>query len=67
MFLQDLSKERSGVVMMRRALWLIPVLLLCGSCTTTFTHESKGPDDFERDRAACERISKQKLAKKGIT
>jgi hypothetical protein len=56
-----------GRMIINKMLWFLPVLFLCGGCATTFTHPSKGPDEFERDRAACERVSRQKLAAKGIT
>ncbi len=47
--------------------WVFFALLLLGSCTTTYTHPTKGTAQFERDRAECERIARQKLAAKGIT
>ena len=53
--------------MSKRVWWLLPVLLLLGSCATTYTHPTKGPSQFERDRAACESIARKTLAAKGVT
>ncbi len=52
---------------MKRILWLIPLALLCAGCPRTYIHASRNSIDFERDYATCERISRQKLAKKGVT
>ena len=53
--------------MSKRVWWLLPALLLLGSCATTYTHPTKGPSQFERDRAACESIARKTLAAKGVT
>ncbi len=52
---------------MKKILWLIPLALLCAGCPRTYTHTSRNSIDFERDYAACERVSRQKLAAKGIS
>jgi hypothetical protein len=53
--------------MSKKVWWLFPALLLLASCTTTYTHPTKGPGQFERDRAECERIARKTLAARGIT
>jgi hypothetical protein len=53
--------------MNKKAWWLFPALLLFGSCATTYTHSTKGPGDFERDRVACEYTARKTLAAKGVT
>jgi len=53
---------------MNRKRWLLfPVLLLLGGCATTYTHATKSPSQFERDRVECERMAQKKLAAKGVT
>ncbi len=52
---------------MTRKLWFCLVLLLLGSCTTTYTHPTKTLTQFEQDRAACEATARKTLAAKGIT
>jgi hypothetical protein len=53
--------------MSKKILWLFPALILLGSCTTTYTHPTKGTSQFERDRAACESTARKKLAARGVT
>jgi hypothetical protein len=53
--------------MNKRVWWLFPALLLLGGCATTYTHPTKGPDAFERDRVACERVARKTLAARGVT
>ncbi|MEN6616927.1 MAG: hypothetical protein ABFD12_10255 [Syntrophorhabdus sp.] len=47
--------------------WLLPALLILPNCTTTYTHPTKNVNQFERERAACERTARKTLAAKGIT
>ena len=49
---------------MKLALLCCALLFLC-ACGTTYTHPSKSPQDFDRDKAVCEQEAKKVLAKKG--
>jgi len=66
-YLRGTKRKKDGETMSKRVRWLLPVLLLLGSCATTYTHPTKGPSQFERDRAACESIARKTLAAKGVT
>jgi hypothetical protein len=47
--------------------WFFLVLLVLEGCTTTYTHSTKGINDFERDKESCELAARKTLAKQGIT
>lgn len=66
-FIYGEQKKKNGEAMSKRVWWLLPALLLLGSCATIYTHPTKGPSQFERDRVACESIARKTLAAKGVT
>jgi uncharacterized protein YceK len=53
--------------MTKSILLLFLTLILLGGCTTTFTHSTKGINDFERDKESCELAARKTLAAQGIT
>lgn len=40
-------------------------LFFLAACGTTYTHPTKSLQDFDRDKATCEKEAKKVLAKKG--
>ena len=40
--------------------------LLVTACGTTYTHPTKSLQDFDRDRAVCEKEARKTLAKKNL-
>ena len=53
--------------MIKPILLLFLILILLGGCTTTYTHPSKGANDFDRDKESCELAARKTLAAQGIT
>ncbi len=42
------------------------LLLLATACGTTYTHPTKSLQDFDRDRAVCEKEARKTLTKKSL-
>ncbi len=61
------SRRKRSNEMIKPVFWSFLVLLVLGGCTTTYTHSTKGINDFERDKESCELAARKTLAKQGIT
>ena len=46
--------------------FLACALFFLAACGTTYTHPTKSLQDFDRDRAACEKEARKTLAKKNL-
>ena len=49
---------------MKAALCTLVFLFLLGGCATTYTHPTKGTQEFELDRQECEAMARKALGKK---
>jgi PBP1b-binding outer membrane lipoprotein LpoB len=50
-----------------KTLLLVTILIfLAAGCATTYTHPTKSPSEFEKDRLECEQVAIKSLAARGV-